>query len=270
MLGTQVSFAALHRTLLEYTGEDAYGHVLDGWLGDNADQIEWITEFQRRTEDNWTAATDDDLAQLYAIFRITSVLLLRFQARTENAGYCGPAHSLDDFRRFHERLGFQTRSEHEYHPFFHEVLSIRQTPRDDDPLRVENCVWPSLMLGELMFCRSGCFVAAGRNNANKSVVERSTLYWTYRRNDRPCNDLSHGWGHNSQWRTAHRRDYLSRDCYCYNVDGNVSLNDTDVVTDDLPKSTCIELVRNRCLLVTNIDDTDLWPYDYSYEESAEP
>ncbi len=270
MLGTQLPFVELHRTLLEYVGNDAYGDVLDGWLGGNTDQIEWVADFQRRTKDDWTAATSDDLAQLYAIFRITSILLLRFQTRTEDGGYGGPAHSLDDFRRFHERLGFQLRSEINYHPFFHEILSVRQTTNHDDPACVEDCLWPSLMLGDLMFCRSGCSVVAGRSVVNKSIVERSTLYWTYRRTDRPCNDLSHGWGHNSQWRTSHRRDYLSRNRFFYNVDGRVSLNDTDAVTDDLPKSTCIELVRNRCMLTTSIDDTDLWPYDYFYEEIAEP
>ncbi|ELP31414.1 hypothetical protein [Rhodopirellula baltica] len=270
MLGTQLPFAELHRTLLEYDGNDAYGHVLNKWFSYNADQCDWIADFQRRTNDDWNTATDDDLAQLYAIFRVTSVLLLRFQTRIVDSGYDGPAISHSDFCRFHERLGFQVRSETQYHPFFHEILSVRQSANDDDPISVAKCAWPCLMLGDLMFCRSGCSVVAGCNSARKSVVERSTLYWTYRRNDRPCNDLSHGWGHNSQWRTAHRRDYLAHQRFHYNVDGNVSLNDANAETDELPRQTCIDLVRDRCLLNASIDDDDLWPYDYSYTENAEP
>ena len=35
----------------------------------------------------------------------------------------------------------------------------------------------------------------------------------------PASDLSHGWGHNSQWRTDFRRDYEESAELHYNVDG---------------------------------------------------
>lgn len=268
MLDSQIPFFELHQSLLDYSGDDVYRDLLEGWLNDNAEQRDWLAEFQRRTDHQWDAASPDDLAKLYAIFRVTSILLLGFQSPLVESNYAGPAISLDGFGGFHERLGFEICSKTEYHPFFHEILSVRQSPNAADPVNIDDCAWPPLMLGNLMFCRAGCSVTAGSQRALESVADRSTLYWTYRRNDRRCRDLSHGWGHNSEWRTSLRRDYLSEQQFHYNVDGKISLNDPSPDTDDLPISTCIELVRHRCLVTSNMDDSDLWPYDYTYTEDA--
>jgi hypothetical protein len=81
--------------------------------------------------------------------------------------------------------------------------------------------------------------------------------------------LSMGWGSNSQWRTAFRRDYRQGDLFLYNVDGRASLDAGASHEDDRDGLTFeerVELCRNRCILRTRKDDSDLWPYDDSYQE----
>jgi hypothetical protein len=36
---------------------------------------------------------------------------------------------------------------------------------------------------------------------------------------------SFGWGHNSQWKTDFRRDYLTADSYQFNVDAETDINE---------------------------------------------
>lgn len=271
MYDSQWPFVELHRLLHEYRGDDAYTDLLGRWPDNNADECRWIADFHHRTKDDWAAASDEDLSRLYALFRVTSTLLLRFQrGRADGTDYQGPAITIDGFNLFHEQLGFSVSDVTEYHPIFHEILSVSPTPHDDAPIQVTDFSWPCVMLGNMVFCRAGCAVAGGSSHVVKDIAESSKLYWTYRRKDRPYNDLSHGWGHNSQWRTAHRRDYHAAGRYHFNVDGRQSLNDPDRAVDDLPVDTMIELVRNRCLIRTRVDDSDLFPYDYTYTEDAEP
>lgn len=268
MWESQLPFVELHTALLEYGGDDVNADVLEGWLDRNAEQVEWIEEYKRRTNNRWDAATDEDLARLYASFRVSSVLLLPFQpARFPEASGVAPL-SIEAFLDFHRRLGFQVHQGREFHPFFHEIIAVEQSADESKSVDINESLWPCLMLGNLLYLRAGVSVIAGSTQARATVADRSTLYWTPRRIDRPCNDLSHGWGHNSQWRTAFRRDYLSDGTYEYNVDGRLSLADSSECLNDLPRSTLLELVRNRCLVTTTLDDdSDLWPYDYSHSEA---
>jgi len=271
MFVSQWPFVELDRSLHEYRGDDAYTDLLEGWLENNSDEVRWIADYQHRTQDDWFTATGEDLCRLYALFRVTSTLMLRFQSgRADGTDYQGPAISIEGFQLFHEQLGFCVPNIAAYHPFFHEILAVTPTSDEDSPIQVTEIAWPCLMLGDMLFCRAGCAVTGGKSSVVKDIAESSKLYWTFRRKDRPCDDRSHGWGTNSQWRTAHRRDYRTARRYHFNVDGRHSLNDLDCVVDDVPMDTMIELVRNRCLVRTCADDSDLYPYEYTYAEDAEP
>jgi len=59
----------------------------------------------------------------------------------------------------------------------------------------------------------------GFNNKefNIDIINKSTLFWAHRRNSRPYEDLSVGWGSNSQWGTRFRFDILSDNSYIYNL-----------------------------------------------------
>jgi hypothetical protein len=260
MYGSQWPWVELYRTLHEYHGADAYADVLEQWPEQNADECRWLAEFSRRTGGCWSAATDEDLCRLYAAFRVASTLLLRFQVgRADGTDYPGPAISVEGYQRFHESLGFRVPQAAGFHPFFHEIVGVRQAAVAETPIEIVEQAWPPLMLGSMMFCRAGTIVSGGAAHVVKDVAERSKLYWTFRRKDRPYADQSHGWGSKSQWRTQLRRDYRSPRGFHYNVDAEESLDAATGSVDEIDVPAMIELVRNRCMIRTAVDDSDLYP-----------
>jgi hypothetical protein len=274
MYGSQWPWVELFQALHEYDGADAYDDVLAPWAARQGEERRWLAELAARTAGGrWDAAGDEDLCRLYAAFRVASVLLLRFQVgRADGTDWPGPAVTVEGFHLFFEEMEFRVVDDvGEFHPFFDEIVGVRQAADPAAPLAVVERVWPAVMLGEMMFCRAGCVVSGGAEHVVKDVAEGSKLYWTYRRKDRPYNDLSHGWGSNSQWRTRLRRDYQGPGVFYYNVDGEVSLNgladDADV--DGLGLGAMRELVRHRCMVRTRVDDGDLFPYRYSYVEAIQ-
>jgi hypothetical protein len=264
MYDSQKPWVELYDALHECGGVDAYAEILEPWVERHGEERRWLLDFSRRTEVAWKAATPDELCRLYAAFQVTSTLLLRFQhGRADGNDYAGPEISAEGYRRFHEGMGFHVPEVAGFHPFYHEIVGVRQAGSPEMPVEVVERRWPALMLGRLMFCRAGCVVAGGSDHVVKEVAERSTLYWTVRRKDRPCHDLSHGWGSNSRWRTSLRRDYRTAAGFHYNVDAEESLGSAGDSVDGLGREVMRELVRNRCMIRTAVDDSDLYPYRYS-------
>jgi hypothetical protein len=131
--------------------------------------------------------------------------------------------------------------------------------------------WPGLKFGEMIFSRSGVRVTGGRCHVVKEVAENSTLYFTHRRLHRRTQDLSMGWGSNSQWRTDFRRDYEANGRRHYNSQGRNLLGEEASVEQDRDGLTAlerIELCQNRCFIRRRLEDTDLWPYDDRWEQGA--
>ena len=95
----------------------------------------------------------------------------------------------------------------------------------------------------------------------KDVAEGSTLYWAYRRKNRPYRDLSQGWGSNSQWRTEFRRDYTDGRDFVYNADGTLDARLPDPAHEDLSPDERVELLINRCFVRTPEPHNDLFPYN---------
>ena len=265
MYATQQPWIDLYEALHDRETADAYTNVLEPWLGQHPDERRWLSDLAARTDSNWNAATPEDLCRLYAAFRVASTLLLRFQhGRADGSDFAGPNITVEGHQLFFEALGFRVPDITAFHPFFHEIVTVHQATSPSAPIELIEQRWPPLMLGNLMFCRAGCTVSGGTDHVVKEIAERSKLYWTFRRKDRPCEDHSHGWGGRSQWRTALRRDYLSPTAFHYNVDAEQSLAAVgDDAIDDLSLEAMRELVRHRCLVRTAADDSDLVPYRYS-------
>jgi hypothetical protein len=160
----------------------------------------------------------------------------------------------------------------EFSPANHpQIRGKTQSKEDEEPIGVLGHLWPGLMLGDMLFSRSGVEVIGGRKNVVKDIAEQSTLYFTYRRHHRRTNDLSMGWGSNSQWRTSFRRDYQSDRTWIYNADGKNLLNADTMSEEDrdgLTKKERAELCKNRCFIVTSKQDQDLWPFDDRLEETC--
>lgn len=266
MYESQTPWVALYHQLMDCDGGDVYADILAPWVEAHADERRWLAEVAVRTREDWGGDAGEDLCRLYAASRVASVLLLRFQEGDRD--WEGPPTTVDGYRRFHEAMGFRVPRTAGFHPFHHEIVGVRQADDADAPIEIVEERWPPLMLGEMMFCRGGCVVSAGANHAVKEIAEGSTLFWAFRRRDRPCADPSHGWGSNSQWRTPLRRDYATPSGFRYNADGAESLDGRTGTVDGIPVAAMIEIVRHRCLVRTRLDDPDLHPYPYSFSEPA--
>lgn len=207
----------------------------------------------------------EDLWDFYSLSRISDYLLLPFQP--------GPALSADlpqltlhEYLSFFMELGFRSLERLSCSPFHHEIVEVEQV-EEGHPVVIEQQFWPGLMFGELLFSRAGIRIRCPRSVADQEVAENSTLYFTYRRLNRKTNDLSLGWGHNSQWRTKFHRFYEDAEHYYFNVEGTIDLNGVGEVTSeddpngDIPLAVRRELLINRCLVTSSIPDDDLYPYD---------
>lgn len=237
-----------------------------------------------------------DLWTFYALSRVFDLLILGIQDRAGlrlPLGWPGSSPwpvpspdgppspravlSRDELVCFFGAFGMEPMSVYpRYHPFYHEVAAAELDPALGDAILIEE-VWPGLWFGDLVFARAGVRVRCGpAAPLNPNMAARSTLYFAWARAHRPTDDLSHGWGSNSQWRTSFRRDYADGAELRYNVDGRVRLADGAVIAPtgdewdycDLTFSERVELLTHRCFIQTAKPDADLWPFYDTYIEPA--
>ncbi|MCQ3931700.1 MAG: hypothetical protein DPW16_14685 [Chloroflexi bacterium] len=219
-----------------------------------------------------------DLWDLYAYSRVHEILTLPFQPGTFVDSFLhkyweGPNISLEKQHEFWLGLGLTPIDSPVFHPFYHEIVEVEQSDDPEERISLVQEIWRGYMLGYMMLCRAGVKVRGGTNHIVKSIAENSVMYWAFWRRNRPYKDLSHGWGHNSQWRTDFRRDYRDNDTFYYNVDAteNVLLpfvyKGPNLNRDMLKPEERVELLLNRCFIRTNkVDDRLLWLYDDGYTE----
>ena len=261
----KMSFRSLHNALLEYDGQSAFGDLLGPWLENNASEIELLRSLGARTGSPIPKMSSEELWYLYSAHRVLELLALPFQpGSADGSDWPGPAITEEELIRFARGAGLDVASPDRWSPFHHEIVGL--TPLADAARRAEvvRCHWPCLMLGPMLFMRAGVTVSAGSMHMAPGIADRSTLYWAYRRKNRPHQDLAHGWGHNSSWRTEFRRDYQLDGTFHFNVDGGIDLSEVRAgETDDhgLSLTERRELLVNRCFVVSPKDSTDLFPYD---------
>lgn len=277
------SFASLYFAILEHEGpQDLYDAVLLPWQETAATIMDYLAPYGSADAIQWRQPTTGGEAQdefqaalweLYALSRVSDLLLLPFQSHDPAfSNWAGPSITADERQRYLGSLGLTAIDQAAFCPFFHEVAEVEQAPDDDEPISVLEERWPGFMLGQLLICRAGVRVRGGRRHIRKEIAERSTLYWTFRRAARPANDLSHGWGHNSQWRTSFRRDYVDATHLHYNVDGPWPVDQPAPKAgppkprDELSIEQRIELVTNRCFVRSTVDHAEQWPYRDTYRE----
>ncbi|HYR27775.1 MAG TPA: hypothetical protein VEU30_04885, partial [Thermoanaerobaculia bacterium] len=185
MHSDQQPYRELYDAILEHEGEDVHGDVIAPWLRAADGERRWLETFGRRRGTPIPDATIEESWRLFALSRVAQ-LVLRLH----------PAH----FGPFMNGLGLQQVRAQAFHPFLHEIVAVDET---DGEAEVVEEYWPAFMLGPLLIMRAGCRVAARPDVLRKDIAETSTLYWaTARANGRPTDDLSHGWGSNSSWRTS--------------------------------------------------------------------
>lgn len=237
---------------MEYAGPMLAVDIVLPWCEREVKERAWLAAFGGRTGDPIPAATNEDLCRLYALSRVRDLLLTVDVGASEV---------------LMQTMGLRRRAVPAFSPFFHEVVRVDQSDRVDEPITVVRTLWDGWCLGALQFARAGVHVRGGADHIVKEVAEQSTMYWTFRRSDRPTSDPSRGWGSNSSWRTPFRRDYAIDGKRWYNVDAKARRpRDED---EDLSPDEMAEIVRHRCFIRSRRPDGDLFPYDDAWVETVE-
>jgi hypothetical protein len=193
---------------------------------------EWLAGLARRAET--VARLDDTMPaepgnadlqetpwELYAASRVRDVLLLTHQPGPaddsvrkldEALGRKQPHFRpvpVDHITQYFGAIGCRPVTENSFDPILHEIITCQADSQPEAPIQVTGHAWPALMIGELVFTRAGVYMRAGSAHAAPGIADRSTLHWQYWRCHRTTSDGSFWWGHNSQWQTELRRDYLT-------------------------------------------------------------
>jgi hypothetical protein len=265
MHADQQPYRELYRQILDYGGDALFDDVLHPWLRGVDAERRWLDELRARRGDPIPRVAVEERWRLYALSRIIDLLQLSFAPRAGDAEWNVAAITRAQHTRFMDALGLEPVERADFHPFFHEVVTVDELPDENAPPGLVGLYWPGCTLGPLLIGRAGCRVEAGRRHLRKEIAERSTLYWAYARNNRPSADASHGWGGNSQWRTDFRRDYALGSTLHYNVDARPPPFRMD---EDLSAAERLELLRHRCFVTTPKRDDDRWPYGETWVEDA--
>ncbi|MEU6257091.1 hypothetical protein [Streptomyces sp. NPDC047043] len=268
----------LFEGLREHTGADVYGTVVEPWLERAAGEYRAKLVAGAGLLPRWAAEGPDAgcqelLWELYALSRVSDVLLLAFQPHTGRDEPWSSAVTMGQYLELFGRLGMTSFEESGvFDPFLHEIVEVEQAEDPDEPVRITGVVWPGLWLGPLLFGRAGVRVRAGVRHAERGVADRSPLYWAYRRRHRPTVDLSQGWGHNSQWRTDLRVDLRTAAGAELNALADGDGIDVEWTGSVLTPDERCELLRHRCLVRTPARaaelagtpgwQEDLFPFDW--------
>lgn len=246
----------VHHRIREYDGYSLYSDILE-------ESIPFLKDCFHRLErykiyDAKSSFPSEDECAFYAFSRVNEALLLNFQ--NDKSDHNDSKISLEEYKSFWEKIGLKIYEPKDFHPFCCEIYMVQECIGQSE-LKITGSRWPCLMFGDLLFSRASVCVRAGSDSINKQVAEESTLYWSHVRGDRSCEDLSYGWGSNSQWSTAFRFDYWSNEDLYYNVNHG----DNKYEDDELPKMRQLEVLRYRCFILAP-EVPDCWPYDYFLHE----
>jgi hypothetical protein len=231
---------------------------------------------------------DEDLLQslwlLYAASRVRDVLLLGHQPEPADDAVRDldqalgrrqpsfPAIPAGQIAEFFAAIGCVPVTEPAFTPVLHEIIDCKPAAGPETPAEITGQAWPALMIGELVFTRAGVRVKAGTAHAVPGIADRSCLNWEYWRRHRETCDGSFWWGHNSQWRTEFRRDYITSRGNVYNFDaasdwheklrnGMARMHPAPELSPDQAD----EFIKHRCLL-RNTPEEDVSLPDHVVDE----
>jgi hypothetical protein len=313
------SFLNLYYLLWDYQKRAEHAHVYQDillpWQTQALEAIDVLRVYGNIEARHWRPGLPDPcnggdrgfscLHRLYALSRISDLLILPLQTawdflrppvlhwtperveryfswmRGVGIPQVAPSISLEERNAWLSSLGLEEFHQPAFHPFYHEIVEVEQTPNPDEPITLTGMVWSGFMLGQMMLCRAGVRVRGGEHIVRKDLAEHSHLYWAFARYNRPVEDLSIGWGSNSQWATDFRRDYVDEQAYYYNVDGDIDIHasgyyrdlDGDIDTEGdseqpyLEVPDRIQLLTHRCFIVTPERRHEEYLWDVTYREA---
>jgi len=278
---TETSLWQFRDLILDLRDEAPEGfgeEILLPWLHQHSEVVAELQEVGRPA--NHARKTDPGdwvLEGLYSLSRLVDILIAPHQPVNGDPAllswtrgqpwWRGPLPSGTAWASFQAVIGAIPIAEDAFHPFFHEIVTMIASEDPDEPPVLVEQLWPGALVGGLLLARAGVVVRAGSHHLDPDAAARSCLYWTWWRRNRIARDRSHGWGHNSQWNTEFRRDYLVGDELHYNVDYSTprAKNPADTDTDMTPGDRR-ELVRYRHSQIRDLGDDRMPYYDSLVEQ----
>lgn len=266
----QLSIKDLYFKIQDFRCEGVFETLIKKWLLEN-DYKTYISTISQKIQIDKIDLSQDDIWELYALSRVLDILTLQFQTNNnaDGSNWTGSQISLSEYVEFNNMIGLTTETPTVFKPFDCEIIEA-QAGNIDFQI-IEHC-FPTIKLNNLIVKRAGVKITLNPNKYNLNLVNTAPIYWTFRRKNRKYLDLSQGWGSNSQWRTDLRLDIETHDSFIYNFQGEFDLNNpTDKVLeqlhdDNLEIKEAIELTKFRHFIVSKKEDSDLFPYDYRYQE----
>ena len=261
---TELSIRALYHELPKYKGNKILSELIKPWLELNGYR-EYLHSLaiseQMKDHENW---------ELYAFSRVLDVLSLttRPNSYTEAFNRDSRILSADEYIELMQFLKLDLVYPGQYDPFHCEIATA--IPGEVN-FHIMDCLHPAIKLNNLMIKRSPVVITLNPRDYNLDLVNKATLFWTFRRSNKNTTDLSEGWGSNSQWRTEFRLDIETAHSYIYNLKNTLALNEPDEETvaelnkQDLTVEEAIELLVHRQFILCTKKDTDQFPYDFKYE-----
>lgn len=265
------SIRDLYDKILDYNGEKLNDDVLKNWVAEN-DYKSYIDNLSYGFKLSETPnISQDDLWELYALTRVLDVLTLRFQTNNKVDGYdwIGPELLIETYVNFNELIGLETEMPKLFNTFNCEIIEAQNGYSD---FKIIDCLFPAVKLKNLILKRAGVKILLSEDKYDLTLINNSTIYWTFRRKNRKYMDLSQGWGSNSQWRTDIRLDIETDSNFIYNHAGKLDLNKStpellnELNRQNLEIQDAIELTKYRHFIKSEKDDHDLFPYEFRYEE----
>ncbi len=282
-------FRELYEELVNFEGEDVFNNLLVPRIAPARQLLTTLAPHVRLPE-RPAETPIAELWQWYALSRVSDRLLIGIQAADDF--YRSPQQreeapkrewwrnsvvTAEQYIQFFAALGFEPFASVPFSPFYHEIVEVIEAPNLTGRPVVERVFWPGLMFGEMLFARAGVSVCCSPGFYRKDIAENSCLYFTYQRLHRKTEDLSDGWGSNSQWGTKFRRDYAAGGTFHYNVDGEHPLGphyeasfdpDDDDRYGEWTLEERIEMLTHCCFVRCPKDDDDCWPYDDTFQEKS--
>ena len=240
----QATYRDLCEAIWAYEGKALYDDLLTPWLEQAGREARWLAGLRAHIGNTPKKLCDVERWRLYALNRVLDLIRLHANASA--------------YKSFAVGLGLDAFEPESFHPFWHEIAKI--DPAETETIDIVETFWPALTLGPLLVARAVVRVRAARTIMDPGATATSTLYWAYVRDRRPTEDLSSGWGGNSQWRTPHRLDYATSDTLHFNfgADGGE--------VDSLSSEDALELLRYRCFLRSWPASPVHAPYNISHSE----
>lgn len=266
----KIGIQDLYFKILEFEGEEIYEKLLKIWAVKNEYQSYIISLSEKILADKHIFS-QDDIWELYALSRVLDILTLGFQPdnNADGTDWEGLNMSCLEYIKFCKLIGLQVSTPTLFHDFDCEIIEATSGKTN---FHINKCFFPAIKLKNLVIKRAGLKVFLNNRIFDLNLVNNSKIYWTSRRKNRKYHDLSLGWGSNSQWRTDFRLDIETEDHFIYNYEGRVNLNtskiDQDNKFDDnyLSIEEAIELTKARHFIHYKKEDSDLFPYDFRYDE----